>query len=66
VARIRDVKKNRTLAQRATPRVTAPPAPTTRRLFKPESAERAEMLNGTSDEIARQVVTILERRGLLT
>jgi electron transfer flavoprotein beta subunit len=36
-----------------------------RRMFKPEAASRAQMLEGTPQEVARQIVAILEERGLL-
>lgn len=65
VARIREARKTRTISEREAPSVAVPEGPVVRRLFKPEPAERAEMLDGTPEEIAKQIVTILESRGLL-
>jgi electron transfer flavoprotein beta subunit len=65
VARIRETRKTRTLTDR---RITAAEGAskfTVRRLFKPEPAERAEMLTGSSEDVASQVVAILADRGLV-
>ncbi len=65
VARIRETKKTRTIAERQAPSVDVRAGALVRRLLKPEPAERAEMLNGSPEDLARQIVTILEDRGLL-
>lgn len=65
VARIREARKTKTISEREAPSVAVPEGPVIRRLFKPEPAERAEMLDGTPEEMAKQIVTILESRGLV-
>ncbi len=65
VARIRETKKTRAIAERQAPPVDVQAGVLVRRLLKPEPAERAEMLNGSPEDLARQIVTILEDRGLL-
>jgi electron transfer flavoprotein beta subunit len=65
VARIREIKKTRTIAERQVAPVDVQAGAHVRRLLKPEPAERAEMLNGSPEDLARQIVTILEDRGLL-
>ncbi len=65
VARIREARKTRKITEREAPSVTTPGGPVVRRLFKPEPAERAEMIEGTPEEMVRQIVTILENRGLV-
>lgn len=65
VARIREVTKSRTLTSAPTPAVSGPPAPTIRRLFKPEPSGRAKMLTGTPDQAAAELVSILENAGVL-
>ncbi|MDR7522912.1 MAG: electron transfer flavoprotein subunit beta/FixA family protein [Armatimonadota bacterium] len=64
VAKIRETRKSRALVER----VTAPVQPdgvTIRRLFKPEPAERATMLEGSPEEVARQIAALLRQRGLV-
>jgi electron transfer flavoprotein beta subunit len=65
VARIRETRKTRTIAERRAPAVDTQAGLVIRRLFKPEAAARAEMLNGSPEDLARQIVTILDDRGLL-
>ena len=43
----------------------APPTATVSRLYAPEVGERAEMLEGSEDEIASRIVEILAEKGLL-
>jgi len=38
---------------------------TVQRMFKPEAASRAQILEGAPQEVARQILAILEERGLL-
>lgn len=64
VARIREVKKTRTLDERGAVAVTVPTPISVTRLFKPEPAEHAEILDGSPEEMAQQIVKILEDRGL--
>ncbi len=64
VARIRDVKKTRTLDEREAAAVTVPAQPTIIRMFMPEPAEHAQMLEGSPEELAEQIVRILDDRGL--
>lgn len=65
VARIRETRKTRTLAERQIAVAESTPRLTVRRLFKPEPSERAEMLTGSPEDVARQIVTILADRGLV-
>lgn len=65
VARIRETRKTRTLDQRQVSAAESLPGVTVRRLFKPEPSERAQMLEGTPEDVARQIVTILADRGLV-
>jgi electron transfer flavoprotein beta subunit len=65
VARIRETRKTRKLAERATTLTEGLPGPIIRRLFKPEPAERAQMLAGAPEVVAKEIVTILVDRGLV-
>lgn len=65
VARIRETRKTRTLADRQITAAAGVPKLTVRRMFKPEPAERAEMLTGSSEDVASQIVAILADRGLV-
>lgn len=65
VARIRETRKARIITQRQAPTAGVVPTVTIRRLFKPEPAEQAQMLEGSAEEVARQLTAILENRGLL-
>lgn len=65
VARIRETRKTRTLTERPVSVAESLPGLTIRKLFKPEPAERAEMLTGTLEDVAGQIVTILADRGLV-
>ncbi|MBM3469283.1 MAG: electron transfer flavoprotein subunit beta [Armatimonadetes bacterium] len=64
VARIREVMKTRTLDKREAVAVAVPAEPAVIRLFKPEPAEHAQMLDGSPEELAGQIIKILEDRGL--
>jgi electron transfer flavoprotein beta subunit len=65
VARIRETRKTRTLAERSVAAALPVPTLTVRRLYKPEPAERAQMLTGAPEDVAGQIVTILADRGLV-
>jgi electron transfer flavoprotein beta subunit len=65
VAKIRETRKTRTLREEDVASAESLPGPTIRRMFKPEAAEHAQMLEGSPEDIARQMVTILAERGLL-
>lgn len=65
VARIRETRKTRTITEQEAPSTPLPAGVTIRRLFKPEPAERAEMLSGSPEDLAKQIVAILEKRGLV-
>jgi len=43
----------------------AAPAPAVRRLFRPEQATHAEMLDGDADEVAEAIADLLRSRGLV-
>jgi electron transfer flavoprotein beta subunit len=65
VAKIRETRKTRKLAERDVSGAASLAGPTVRRLFKPEPAERAQILEGAPEDVARQIVTILADRGLV-
>jgi electron transfer flavoprotein beta subunit len=65
VAKIRETRKTRTLIEQDVAGAESLPGPTIRRLFKPEAAEHARMIEGSPEDAARQIVTILAERGLL-
>lgn len=65
VARIRETRRTRTIAAHEVSGIDIPPGPAILGLLKPEPAERAEMLTGSPEEMARQIVAILQDRGLV-
>lgn len=65
VARIRETRRTRTIATREVFGTDIPPGPGVLRLLKPEPSERAEMLAGSPEDIAMQMVAILQERGLV-
>lgn len=65
VARIRETRRARTIAAHDVSGIDVLPGPAILRLLKPEPAERAEMLAGSPEEMARQMVAILRERGVL-
>jgi electron transfer flavoprotein beta subunit len=65
VARIREVTKTKTITVVEAPAVAAPASAAVRRMFKPEHATHAQMLEGTPDAAVTELLGILESRGVL-
>ncbi|MDQ7850901.1 MAG: electron transfer flavoprotein subunit beta [Armatimonadota bacterium] len=65
VARIRETRRTRAVTAHDVSSIEIPPGPAILRLLKPEPAKRAEMLAGSPEDIARQMVAILQERGVL-
>lgn len=66
VSRVRQAMKTRTLEETAAPAPQAAAGSTVRRLAKPEPASRAEILDGSSEEVAEKLVAILRDKGFVT
>jgi len=64
VSKIRQAMRERTVEELAVDAVAAPEV-SVRRLFKPEAASQAELLQGTPEEVAARLVDILVERGLV-
>jgi len=65
VSRVRQAMKAARIEEMPAPRVTVRSPVAVRRLYKPEVAGRAEMLEGTPQEVAQKLVAILAERGVL-
>jgi electron transfer flavoprotein beta subunit len=63
VSRVRQMMKTQTLEVVAAPAVEAPSGSTVRRLARPETAARAEILEGTPEEVAARLHALLAERG---
>jgi electron transfer flavoprotein beta subunit len=64
IAKVRAVTKSAKLETAAVPAPEAA-AVTVERMYKPEAAGRAQMLEGSPDDIAGKIVAILAERGIL-
>jgi electron transfer flavoprotein beta subunit len=65
VSRVRQLMKTATLEEVPAPTVDAGAGSAVTRLARPEAGARAEMLEGSPEEIADQLVAILDERGLV-
>lgn len=65
VSKVRQVMKTATLEEIPAPAVEAGAGSTVKKLAKPEAGGRAEMLEGSSEEIVDRLTAILGERGLL-
>jgi electron transfer flavoprotein beta subunit len=65
VSRIRAVTKSTQFDLRETAATAAPPQVTVTRLRAPEAPQRAEILQGSDEEIAAQIAAILREKGLV-
>ncbi len=65
VSRVRQLMKTATLHEVPAPAVDARAGSTVTRLARPEAGARAEMLDGSPEEIADRLVAILDERGLV-
>jgi electron transfer flavoprotein alpha/beta subunit len=53
------------LQEVAVPAASQQPALTVRRMYTPEQAGHAEMLTGSTDSVADQIIELLRSRGLV-
>lgn len=65
VSRVRQIMKTRPLETLASPVAVPGPGSTVRRLAKPEGGRRAELLEGTPEEVADRLVALLRDRGVV-
>ena len=65
ISRIRQAMQAGELREAAADPAAAAPAPAVRRLFRPEQATHAEMLDGDADEVAEAIADLLRSRGLV-
>jgi electron transfer flavoprotein beta subunit len=65
ISRIRQAMQAGGLREVAASPAPAAPAPTVRRMFRPEQATRAEMLAGGADDVAGAIADLLRSRGLV-
>jgi electron transfer flavoprotein beta subunit len=65
VSRIRAVMKSTQFDLRETAAAAPPPQVTVTRLRTPEATQRAEILQGSDEEIGAQIAAILREKGLV-
>jgi electron transfer flavoprotein beta subunit len=65
ISRIRQVMQAGVLQEVAVPAAGPEPALTVRRMYMPEQAGHAEMLVGSTDSVADQIIELLRSRGLV-
>jgi electron transfer flavoprotein beta subunit len=65
VSRVRQIMKTGKLEEIVAPAVPAGPGSTVRRLARPEVGGRAEMLEGTPEDMADRLYALLGERGLV-
>jgi len=65
ISKIRQVMNTATIDEITVSELDESGAPSVERLYQPELAERATMLEGDEDEIAEQIIGILQDKGLL-
>lgn len=64
VSRVRQIMKERSLDEIEVEADAGSAAPSVRRMYAPEGGERAEMIEGSTEEVAERIAAILrERRG---
>lgn len=65
VTKVRQAMKTATIEERSLAEVELSGASTIRRMFKPEAGTRAEMIEGSADEVAEKLVGIFKEIGVL-
>jgi len=65
VSRIRAAMKSAEIEEQEVPLPAIEPALTVERMYLPEAGERAEMLEGSEEEVAQRIVQILQEKGLV-
>ena len=65
ITRIRQAMQAGGLREVTAAAATAAPAPTVRRMFRPEQASHAQMLTGSADDVATAIADLLRDRGLV-
>ena len=65
ISKIRQAMKSAEIEERSIDALDSSGGPEVERLFQPEVGERATMLEGDEDEIATQIIEILQEKGLL-
>lgn len=65
VAKVRSIMKSAKIETVKSSLLAIPPSLSVEKMYKPEIAARAEMLEGTPEEIAKRIVDILAERGLI-
>ena len=65
VSKVRQMMKTAKIEEVPAPEIEAKSGSTVRRLFKPEAAGRAEILEGDPEEVTDKLITILTQRGFV-
>lgn len=65
ISRIRQAMQAGGLREAAAEPATSGPAPTVRRMFRPEQSSHAQMLTGSADDVASAIADLLRGRGLV-
>lgn len=65
ITRIRQAMQTGGLREVTAEPAPASPAPTVRRMFRPEQAGHAQMLTGSADDVAAEIADLLRGRGLV-
>ena len=65
ISKIRQAMKTASIDEMAVGDLDESGAPAVDRMYQPETGDRAEMLDGDEDEIAEQIIEILQNEGLL-
>jgi len=64
ISKVRQAMKTTTIEEQEIQELTPEGGPTISRMFQPEAAERATMIEGSEDEIASRIVAILKEQGV--
>jgi electron transfer flavoprotein beta subunit len=65
ISKVRQAMKTATIEEQDVQELLPDGGPTVSRMFQPEAAERATMIEGSEDEIASRIVEILKEQGVL-
>jgi electron transfer flavoprotein beta subunit len=65
ISKVRQSMKTSNIEEQPVVELESGGGPTVNRLFQPEAAERATMIEGNTDEIAARIVEILKEQGVL-
>jgi electron transfer flavoprotein beta subunit len=65
ISKVRQVMKTSSIEEQPVAELEPSGGPTVNRMFQPEAAERAAMIEGSTEEVATRIVEILKEQGVL-